>query len=124
MAKSIERYLRMMPKAQGLRCPEFLWNPAADVYRTRDGWFVKMELAGVEPDELEVVVEGDTLRVSGARRDERMTEAVSYHQLEITYSRFERTIRFPCTIEGAHLARRYKDGLLLLHLQSAEGCED
>jgi HSP20 family protein len=123
MAKSIERYLRMMPKAHGVRCGEKLWNPAADVYRTRDGWFVKLELAGVEPDELEVTVEGDTLRVAGARRDERLTEAVSYHQLEITYCRFERTIRFPCPIEGAHLARRYKNGLLLLHLQSAEECD-
>jgi|SRR5215213_886422 len=122
MAKSIERYLRMMPKAHGVRCGQELWNPAADVYRTRDGWFVKMELAGVEPDELEVTVVGDTLRVAGSRRDERLTEAVSYHQLEITYSRFERTIRFPCPIEGARLARRYKDGLLLLHLQSAEEC--
>ena len=55
-------------------------TPAADVYRTRDGWFVKMELAGVEPDELEVTVEGDTLRVAGSRRDARLTEAVSYHQ--------------------------------------------
>jgi HSP20 family protein len=123
MAKSIERYLRMMPKTQGLRCSEHLWNPAADVYRTRDGWFVKIELAGVEPDELEVTVAGDTLRVAGTRRDERLTEAVSYHQLEITYSRFERTIRFPCPIEGAHLVRRYKDGLLLLHLQSSEACD-
>jgi HSP20 family protein len=123
MAKSIERYLRMMPKAHGLRCPEHIWNPAADVYRTRNGWFVKMELAGVEPDELVLTIEGDTLRVSGSRRDERMTEAVSYHQLEITYSRFERTIRFPCPIEGAHLMRRYKDGLLLLHLQGSEECD-
>jgi HSP20 family protein len=122
MAKSIERYLRMMPKAQGMRCGGH-WSPAADVYRTRDGWFVKMELAGVEPDELEVTIKGDTLRVAGSRRDGRLTEAVSYHQLEITYSRFERTIRFPCPIEGAHLARRYENGLLLLHLQSPEQCD-
>lgn len=112
----------MMPKANGLRCGGH-WTPAADVYRTRDGWFVKMELAGVEPDELEVTVEGDTLRVAGARRDARLTEAVSYHQLEITYSRFERIIRFPCPIEGAHLARSYNNGLLLLHLQSADACD-
>ena len=123
MAKSIERYLRMMPKAHRVRCGEHLWIPAADVYRTSDGWFVKMELAGVEPDELEVTIEGDVLRVAGTRRDERLTEDVSYHQLEITYSRFERTIRFPCAIEGAHLARRYKNGLLLLHLQSTERCD-
>ena len=31
-----------------------LWNPAADVYRTRDGWTVKIDLAGVRPDEIEI----------------------------------------------------------------------
>ena len=123
MAKSIERYLRMMPKASGLRCSENFWYPAADVYRTREGWVVKVELAGVAPDELEVEISGDTLRVAGTRRDEGATDSVSYHQLEITYSRFERTIRFPCQIEGAHLARGYENGLLLLHLRSPEECD-
>ena len=37
MAKSIERYLRMMPKASGLRCSENFWYPAADVYKARGG---------------------------------------------------------------------------------------
>jgi HSP20 family protein len=113
----------MMPKARGVRCVEQFWYPAADVYRTRDGWVVKLELAGVVPDELEVRIEGDTLRVAGSRRDESFGETVSYHQLEITYSRFERAIRFPCPIEGATVERRYKDGLLILYLQGKEECD-
>jgi HSP20 family protein len=116
--------MRMMPKAsgRGLRCAERLWYPPADVYRTRDGWIVKVELAGVSPDKLEVSISGDVLRISGSRLDETHTESVSYHQLEITYSRFEKTIRFPCRVEGAKLESRYKDGLLILRLQSAEEC--
>ena len=123
MARSIERYLRMMPKTSGLRCSENFWYPAADVYKTRGGWVVKIELAGVTPDELEVEISGDTLRVAGTRRDETLTELVSYHQLEITYSRFEKTIRFPCPVDGARVERRYKDGLLVLHLRSPEECD-
>lgn len=123
MAESIERYLRFMPKTVGgMRCTRRVWDPAADVYRTREGWIVKFELAGVSPDELEVMVAGDTLRVAGCRRDEVFTESVSYHQLEIIYSRFERVIRFPCPIEGAIVERRYKDGLLVLRLLSPEDC--
>ncbi|MCA1633676.1 MAG: Hsp20/alpha crystallin family protein [Acidobacteria bacterium] len=125
MARSIEHYLRMMPKAsgRGLRCTERLWYPSADVYRTRGGWIVKVELAGVSADQLEVVLEGDTLRIAGSRLDETHTESVFYHQLEITYSRFEKTIRFPCPVEGARIESRYKDGLLILHLLSPEECE-
>ncbi|HEV2864593.1 MAG TPA: Hsp20/alpha crystallin family protein [Pyrinomonadaceae bacterium] len=123
MAHSIEHYLRMMPKATGVRCTKHFWRPAADVYKTRDGWMVKIELAGVSPDELEVRIEGSTLRVAGSRRDESCSESVSFHQLEITYSAFERTISFPCPIEGASLRTRYKDGLLILHLLSPEECD-
>ncbi len=123
MARSIERYLRMMPKTSGLRCSENFWYPAADVYKTGAGWVVKLELAGVAPDELEVVISGDTLRVSGVRRDEAVRESVFYHQLEITYSRFEKSIRFPCPVEGALVERRYRDGLLILHIRSPAECD-
>jgi len=115
----------MLPKTTGgLRCTRQVWDPAADVYRTREGWMVKIELAGVAPDELEVVISGNTLVVAGVRRDETFSESVSCHQLEITYSRFERAISFPCPIEGAVVERRYKDGLLILHLRSPEECEE
>jgi HSP20 family protein len=123
MAESIERYLRLMPKTQrGMRCTRRVWDPAADVYRTREGWIVKFELAGVEPDKLTIEVEGDTLRVAGCRRDEVLTESVFYQQMEITYSRFERAIRFPCPI-GEVVARHYRDGLLILQLRGAPECE-
>jgi HSP20 family protein len=113
----------MMPKASGLRCSENFWYPAADVYRTGEGWVVKVELAGVAPDELKVEISGDTLRVAGVRRDETMTETVSYQQLEITYSRFEKTIRFPCPVEGGRVERLYRDGLLILHIRSPAECD-
>lgn len=123
MAKSIERYFRLLPKAQAVRAGGRLWYPPADVYRTRDGWIVKMELAGICKDELEIEISGAVLRVAGCRRDEAHTETVSYHQLEITYSRFEKTIQFPCPIEGTFIKTRYEDGLLILHLRSPEECE-
>jgi HSP20 family protein len=113
----------MMPKTSGLRCSENFWYPAADVYKTGAGWVVKIELAGVAPDELKVEIRGATLRVAGIRRDETMTESVSYQQLEITYSRFEKTIHFPCPVEGTLVERRYKDGLLVLYLRSPEECD-
>ena len=125
MAKSIDRYFRLMPMGRAGRPAAGggrLWYPSADVYRTRDGWVVKLELAGVCPDEIEVRVERATLRVTGCRHDTFYTESISYHQLEITYSRFEKIIDFPCQIEGASVATDYRDGLLILHLRSPADC--
>jgi HSP20 family protein len=33
-----------------------LWNPAADVYRSSEGWIVKVDLAGVCMEELEIEI--------------------------------------------------------------------
>ena len=65
-----------------------LWNPAADVYRTQDGWLVKLDLAGVRAEDIQITLDGDLLRVSGLRRDGFCGEGISHYQLEITYSRF------------------------------------
>lgn len=122
MAKSIERYLRMMPVGHRQKPSTRLWCPAADIYRTRDGWIVKVELAGVNVQEIEITISGAELRIYGCRRDHIYREGATLHQLEITYSRFERIIQFPCRIEGAGLERDYRDGLLILHLRSEEEC--
>ncbi|HEY0408229.1 MAG TPA: Hsp20/alpha crystallin family protein [Pyrinomonadaceae bacterium] len=128
MAKSVERYFRLLHAGRRARpVAGRLWCPAADVYQTRDGWIVKVDLAGVTADDLEISLAGATLRIAGCRRDTFYGEGITYHQLEITYSRFEKTLRFPCSIEDAHLAREYKDGLLVLHLRHGaerleEGC--
>lgn len=94
-----------------------LWNPAADVYRTRSGWIVKLDLAGVAIDELEITVLDSILRVRGTRHDTFYEEGFTYHQMEITYSRFEKSIQFPCTIQGAELRHDYHDGLLIIRLR-------
>jgi HSP20 family molecular chaperone IbpA len=36
--------------------------------------------------------------------------------MEITYSRFEKSIQFPCSINGASMGRDYRDGLLVIKL--------
>lgn len=93
-----------------------LWSPAADVYRTDEGWMVKLDVAGICADELEIQLDESILRVSGCRKDTIYREGFSYQQMEITYSRFEKTIQFPCPLEEASVAHDYRDGFLIINL--------
>ena len=115
--KSLERYFRSIQGSRETRPSGRLWCPAADVYRTNDGWIVKVDLAGIRPEDIEITIDGRVLRISGSRRDGICGEGVSHYQLEITYSRFEKMIQFPRSIEHASLVRDYRDGLLILRLQ-------
>ncbi len=124
MAESVERYFRTIAVARRSRPGARLWHPNADIYRTADGWIVKVDLAGVTADDLEITIQDRTLSIAGCRRDTFFEKGVVYHQLEITYSRFEKTLVFPCSIEGASLLRDYRDGLLILHLRGEENCKE
>lgn len=98
-----------------------LWNPAADVYRVSDGWVVKVDLAGICSDELEIEIRDSLLLISGCRRDTHYREGFVYQQMEITYSRFEKSIQFPNTIDGASINRDYRDGFLIINVRSEQG---
>ena len=112
-----DRYFSLMGVARRARPSGRLWNPPADVYQTKDGWTVKVDLAGIASSELEIDVHDASLRIRGSRRDTLCDDCVSYHQMEITYSRFEKMIRFPCSIEEASVESNYRDGFLILHLR-------
>jgi HSP20 family protein len=101
--------------AAGL-CQEASWHPSADVYRTPDGWLVKFDLAGVQPQDIEVQARGQSLRVRGTRRDACVTEGCRFHRMEIAYNHFERTVELPCNLETAAVATEYRDGMLLVRI--------
>ena len=95
-----------------------LWSPAADVYRAKDGWMVKVDLAGICSDELQIEIRDNLLSIRGCRRDTHFRDGFVFQQMEITYSRFEKTIEFPSPIEGAAIRHDYQDGFLLIDVRS------
>lgn len=95
-----------------------LWNPAADVYRAEEGWIVKVDLAGICSDELQIEIRNTLLSIRGCRRDTHYREGFIFQQMEITYSRFEKTIEFPSPIEGAAIRQDYRDGFLIINVLS------
>lgn len=93
------------------------WRPSVDIYRTQEGWVVKMELAGVRPEDINVLASGSELFVSGVRRDRFVEEGWSHYSMEIAYSRFERTIELPCNLDRASVSIEYHEGLLLVRMK-------
>lgn len=95
---------------------ETTWRPAADVYQASDGWLLKFELAGLQFEDISILVNGPTLTVSGIRRDRMAEQGFCQYSMEISYSRFERTIQLPCNIDGAAIGVDYRNGILLVHV--------
>ena len=84
--------------------------------RSRNGWLVKFELAGVRPEDMELTVQGNRLTLRGVRRDCTALEGCRYYQMEIAYSHFERSLELPCDLERADVTSEYRDGMLLVRI--------
>lgn len=94
------------------------WRPACDVLESGVEWIVRVELAGVEPDELEVVLYEDGLVIAG-RRPWTSTPDVTelrVHAAEIRHGPFRLALRLPGPVDREAAAVAYERGMLLVRL--------
>jgi len=91
------------------------WRPATDIYETDDSFVFVMDIAGVEPGEFAVALDGGMLTVSGERR-ERAAGPREYHAMEVKVGPFERTFRVPKPVDPASLRATYDLGFLEIRL--------
>jgi HSP20 family protein len=92
------------------------WAPRADVYRGASKWLVKLDLAGVRPEDVEVRVRGRRVTVRGVRRDFSVLEGRESYSMEISYNRFERSIDLPVELDRSEIRTEYRDGMFLLEI--------
>src|SRR5207249_12016648 len=88
----------------------------ADVYETADGFVATLELPGIEREEIEILVEGLYLRLSGVRPEPPVRDCMRWHQMEIAHGPFERVIALPQEADPERITATYKDGFLTIHI--------
>jgi HSP20 family molecular chaperone IbpA len=71
------------------------WQPPVDLFETERELQILVALPGVAPEQLTVVVDGDSLVVVGERQPPQRARGAAIHRIEIPYGRFERRIRLP-----------------------------
>src|SRR5437016_13040520 len=71
------------------------WVPNTDVYGTEGNLVIKVELAGMKREDLELTVEGNRLMISGQRPDGCRASKCKFLVMEINYGSFESVIELP-----------------------------
>lgn len=98
--------------------PGEVWAPRVDVYETDTDVVVKVCVAGLEPDQMELTISADnrflTLRGVRSEHDDDKAQRIRYYQLEVYYGPFERVVPLPVDVplDRDKLAATYKDGFL------------
>ncbi len=114
LARAERLHRELFRPAPGSRVPT--WEPPVDMLETEREVLVLVALPGVEPDEVETVIEGAHLVVTGHRILPAELATAVIHRLELPQGRFERRIRLPGGHYGA-VRRATVHGCVLITLQ-------
>jgi HSP20 family protein len=93
------------------------WIPRVDIFETAEEFVVTLEIPGVDREEIDIMVEGLCLTVSGARPDPSPAGCVRWHQMEIAHGRFERVLALPQEVDPERITATCKDGFLSIRIQ-------
>jgi HSP20 family protein len=96
------------------------WVPNTDVYETDNGLVIKVELAGMRSEHLEIIVEGSRLRISGNRPDGCRAGKASFLVMEINYGPFESLLELPTGYDLSLAKAAYLNGFLRIDVPLAQ----
>ena len=90
------------------------WEPPVDVFESETALVILVALPGVEPGDVGVLIEGETVIVTGSRPLQKMANGFLIHRLEIPHGRFERRLRLAAAGRLELIRRELTRGCLLL----------
>jgi HSP20 family protein len=107
------RFLRW-PSAQEDLTPMREFSPAVESFIDKDNkkFHCQVQLPGVDPKDVEIHVQGNTLTITGERSNERDTRDADYLQKEITYGSFTRSLVLPEGVDREKVTAEYRNGML------------
>jgi HSP20 family protein len=118
--RDVNRLQREMSHLLGGSSAPINAYPAMNLYTGDEGVILTAELPGLEPDELEITVLGETLTLSGSRNMEDVEEDVKYHRRERGQGHFTRTVELPFHVNSEGVEAKFKNGVLHVVLPRAE----
>lgn len=113
---------RVWGRAPGFRMSEDFVPPVELI--ERDGeYLVRVELAGVREQDVEIRANDHVLTIRGERRerfDNDVRHMANYEYSERRYGTFSRTVTLPHGIDAAHIHAVFRDGVLELRIPQTE----
>jgi HSP20 family protein len=96
------------------------WVPATDVSEDANTIQIAMELAGVNPEDVRISLEGNVLTIRGEKRQEDEENNERVHRIERIYGMFERAFVLPNTADPDRIEARYENGVLTVGIPKTE----
>lgn len=105
-----------------------VWRPAIEVKQTENEYKVKVQLPGVNKDDIEVELDNDFMTITATIEEEKeeheeKEKNEKYHTCEFRYGKYRRTISFDQPIKAEDSKAEYKNGILNIKIPKIKNIE-
>lgn len=87
-------------------------TPAADIIEKDDSWLFRVDLPGVEKDDIDIEVNGDQLVISAKRQVDKEEKHPGYTCIERVEGQFKRVFALPDTVDKDKISARTRNGVI------------
>lgn len=93
--------------------------PAVDIYEDKDNVIVETQLAGVDPEKVDISIENDVLTIKGESEKKSEVEEQNYYRKEIRRGSFYRSVPLPTHVLGDKASALAEEGVLKISIPKA-----
>ncbi len=95
------------------------WTPTTDLFCRGEDLVIRIELAGLSPEEVDLTFSDGVLSVSGDRSTEPDEHDVVFWQRERTFGTFRRLVNLPEHVGEEQIGAEFRSGLLTITVRGA-----
>ncbi|MBF0574329.1 MAG: Hsp20/alpha crystallin family protein [Desulfamplus sp.] len=94
--------------------------PALNITEDKDNYYIRAELPGMKPEDIDIQLNGRTITISGELKTEQNEKNIKYHRKERDTGKFSRGVMLTGDINGENVNAKMLNGLLTVSVGKAE----
>jgi len=115
-----EPFLEMEKAMTEINSLRSAFNPAIDMYEKGNNIIVEVELAGINPKNVQINIEDSVLNIEGRGEKHREVDENNYYRKEVRSGSFHRMISLPTSVSTDKTVAKYEEGILRITMPKKE----
>ena len=88
------------------------FKPSLDIASNEKEYSIKVELPGIDANDVTIEISANTLKVTGEKKHEEEEKGKNFYRVERSYGSFQRILDLPEDADADKITSSYKDGVL------------
>lgn len=123
MNKVFDRFSQN-PAFKNLKEISSMKTPPLDMQETGDSVIIKLDMPGVNKEDVQINVKDSLLEVKAHKKREARTVREGYYKQERAFSGFYRALQLPANVDSENTEVDYKDGVLKITIPKKERAKE